>query len=233
MTLFNRDDWQMTQEEQPRKHNKLYELPLQRRQFLAYLGTGLAITSPLLLSACSTSRPLNSGETTSSASSTATVSPSNSNPVGSMYHNIVRNKLSAAFDGLNAGNIQAVLKELGDQPEHFFIGEHALGGTRHTKASIEQWYERLLQIFPDIHFTLNEIQVYGSPWNTVGLVYWTETNSGTDGVRTQNTGLNVIRIRWGKVVSIRIYTDTNVLIKTLDRLAKAGNQLAKAAPIVS
>jgi ketosteroid isomerase-like protein len=150
-----------------------------------------------------------------------------------MYHTIVKNKLTAAFDGLNAGNIQAVLKELSDKPEHFFIGEHALGGTRHTKASIEQWYQRLLQIFPDIHFTLNEIQVSGSPWNTVGLVYWTETNSGTDGVRTQNTGLNVIRIRWGKVVSIRIYTDTNILLKTLDRLARAGNQAAKAAPIVS
>ena len=196
---------------------------LPRREFLRWLGTGLVLSQPFILAACSNHSP-----TMARPAISSTPTETNYN----MYQSIVKNKLTAAFDGLNAGNIQAVLQELGDQPEHFFNGQHALGGTRHSKASIEQWYQRLLQIFPDIHFTLNEIQVSGMPWNTVGIVYWTETNSGTDGVRTQNTGVNIIRIRWGKVVSIRIYTDTKILMDTLERLAKAGNTQAKAAPII-
>jgi hypothetical protein len=63
-------------------------------------------------------------------------------------------------------------------------------------------------------------------------VEWSETNTGTDGVRTDNEGVNVVEIRWGKVRRVRIYTDTARLTSTLDRLAAAGNLEAKAAPIV-
>ena len=56
-----------------------------------------------------------------------------------MYYRIVKHKLSTAFERLNAGDIQAVLKELGDQAEHYFVGEHALSGTRRTRTSIQQW----------------------------------------------------------------------------------------------
>ncbi len=150
-----------------------------------------------------------------------------------MYYRIVKHKLSTAFEGLNAGDIQAVLKELSDQAEHYFVGEHALSGTRHTRMSIQQWYKRLLKIFPDIHFTLHEIQISGMPWNTLATVYWTEVNHGTDGVRTENTGVNLIQIRWGKVTSIRIYTDTVKLTNALKRLASAGNVEASKPAIES
>ncbi|HMT92829.1 nuclear transport factor 2 family protein [uncultured Thiothrix sp.] len=150
-----------------------------------------------------------------------------------MYHRIVRHKLLTAFAGLNTGHIQAVLKELSDSAEHYFIGDHALGEVRHTRADIQQWYERLLTIFPDIQFTLHKIEVKGMPWNTLVSVYWTEVNHGTDGVRTENTGVNLMQIRWGKVTSIRIYTDTVLLTRALARLAKAGNLEASKPAIES
>ena len=93
-------------------------------------------------------------------------------------------------------------------------------------------YERLLRLFPDIEFQLHRIEVQGPPWRTLATVEWSETNTGTDGVRSRNSGMNVVDIRWGKVRRVSIYTDTAQLAETLDRLAMAGNSEAKAEPIV-
>jgi len=121
----------------------------------------------------------------------------------------------------------------GDRSEHFFIGSHALSGTYRTPQTIHLSRERFLRLLPDIHFDLQHIHVEGPPWRTLATVEWTESNSGTDGVRTTNEGVNVLRLRWGKVVSVRIYTDTTVLQQTRDRLVAQGTAEAHAAPITS
>jgi ketosteroid isomerase-like protein len=149
-----------------------------------------------------------------------------------MYKRVVRGILSSAFAGLSRGDIEAVTGRFLPEAEHSFIGEHALGGTRRTPRSIEQWYQRLLRLFPDIRFTLHRIEISGPPWRTLAAVEWSETNTGTDGVRADNEGVNVMDIRWGKVHRVAIYTDTERLTRVLDRLAAAGHPDAHAAPIV-
>lgn len=148
-----------------------------------------------------------------------------------MYHRIVRQSLTVAFAGLSNGNIAAVTGLFARDAEHYFIGQHALSGTRRTPASIQRWYARLLRIFPDISFEPRRIEVRGAPWRTIATVEWFETNSGTDGVRTTNEGVNVIEIRWGRVRRVAIYTDTARLTSVLARLAASGNIEAQAAPI--
>jgi ketosteroid isomerase-like protein len=149
-----------------------------------------------------------------------------------MYKRVVREILRSTFAGLSRGRIAAVTDRLSPRAEHFFIGQHALSGMRRTPASIAQWYQRLLRLFPDICFVVHRIDVSGPPWRTLATIEWSETNTGTDGVRTENTGVNVVEIRWGKVRRVAIYTDTARLVQTLDRLAMAGNPEAHAPPIV-
>lgn len=149
-----------------------------------------------------------------------------------IYDQIVRQTLTTAFDGLSHGNNHAVTDKFTPDVEHYFIGEHALSGKRKTYASAQRWYDRLYQLFPDIQFTIHKIDVQGPPWATLATVQWSETNTGTDGVRTHNEGVNVIEIRWGKVRRVHIYTDTARLTATLDRLAASGNTEAHAAPII-
>jgi ketosteroid isomerase-like protein len=150
-----------------------------------------------------------------------------------MYHAIVRRKLRDVFSGLNDGRAQAVTDELSKDAIHYFVGDHALSGTRRTPEAIFQWYERLFRLLPDIRFDIEDIYVEGPPWSTLAVVFWRETNSGTDGVRTTNEGANVVRIVWGRVVSVHIYTDTHVLLQTLDRLAASGVPEAHASPLTS
>jgi len=64
------------------------------------------------------------------------------------------------------------------------------------------------------------------------VIEWEETNSGTDGVRTYNRGIHVMRLRWGRATRLLICPDTIGLRATRDRLAAAGNTEALAAPIV-
>jgi len=150
-----------------------------------------------------------------------------------MYHTIVRRRISQLFDAVNLGNAQPVLDQFARRFEHSFLGEdHALGGTRRTLAATQHWYERLYRLLPDIHFDLRDISVSGGPWNTIIVVGWDETNSGTDGVRTYNRGYHLVHLSWGRATRLVICPDTVGLKATLDRLALAGNEEARAAPIL-
>lgn len=148
-----------------------------------------------------------------------------------MYHRIVTNSLLGAFAGLNRGDISAVTDKFAPDAEHYFVGHHALAGTRHTPQSIREWYERLLRLLPDINFKIRRIQVQGPPWHTLATVEWRETNSGNDGIVTSAEGVNVIEIRWGKVTRVAIYTDTSALERTLNRNFGVGTLEAHAPPI--
>jgi ketosteroid isomerase-like protein len=150
-----------------------------------------------------------------------------------MYHAIVRRRITAAFAGLSAGRIEAITDELALDAVHYFVGTHALSGTRRTPDAIRAWYERLLRLLQGIRFTVHEVRVSGWPWRTQVAAIWTEMNSGTDDVWTSAEGVNLIEIRWGRVTSVRIYPDTAALERTLQRIAAKGAAEALAAPIVS
>jgi len=150
-----------------------------------------------------------------------------------MYHAIVEKRVRALFDAVNRGDAEPVLQAFAERFGHCFLGQdHALGGTRHTLAATRGWYERLYRLLPDIAFDVRRLSVSGSPWNTTVVAEWTETNSGTDGVRTSNRGIHVLHLRWGRVARLIICPDTVGLKATLDRLAIAGNSEAHAMPIV-
>jgi ketosteroid isomerase-like protein len=149
-----------------------------------------------------------------------------------MYHAIVRGRVRALFNAVNRGDAEPVLRLFARRFEHSFVGDHALGGMRTTLPATRRWYERLYRLLPDIRFELRRIQVSGGPWNTLVLVEWDETNSGTDGVRTYNSGIHVLHLRWGRATKLVICPDTTGLKATLDRLAAAGTVEARANPIV-
>jgi len=150
-----------------------------------------------------------------------------------VYHAIVRRRIAGLFDAINRGDAEPVLGMFAPRFVHSFLGEHALGGSRTTPAHTRQWYERLYRLLPDIRFDLRNIMVAGGPWNTLAVVEWDEANSGTDGVRTHNRGIHVVRLRFGRATALWICPDTAGLQATLDRLSRAGNAEAAAEPIVS
>jgi ketosteroid isomerase-like protein len=149
----------------------------------------------------------------------------------SMYHAYVRRRVKQLFEAINQGNAEPVLQLFAPQFEHCFLGTHALGGSRRTAPATREWYARLFRLLPDIHFDIKRIWVSGAPWNTIVVVEWYESNSGTDGVRTDNRGIHALHLRWGQATQLFICPDTGPIISTLARLAKSGNVEAGAIPI--
>jgi len=152
------------------------------------------------------------------------------NGVG-MYHAIVRRRVVGLFAAVSNGNARPVLEGLAPRFEHFFLGDHALGGSRFTLEKTRLWYERLYRLLPDISFDLRAIRISGPPWNTLVAVDWLESNSGTDGVRTFTPGVHVVRLAWGRMTYIGIYPDTVGVVTTLQRLSRAGVAEATAEKI--
>lgn len=149
-----------------------------------------------------------------------------------MYHAVVRRRVWALFEAVNRGDAEPVVRAFGRRFEHVFLGDHALGGARHTLSATRRWYARLYRLLPDLHFDLRKIWISGGPWNTLVVVEWDETNSGVDGVRTYNHGVHVMHLRWGRATRLLICPDTAGLMETLARLALAGVAEAAASPIL-
>jgi ketosteroid isomerase-like protein len=147
-----------------------------------------------------------------------------------MHHALVRRRVKDLFAAVSRGEARPVLEALAPRFEHFFLGDHPLGGARHSLDATRRWYERLYRLLPDIAFELRAIRVSGPPWNTLVAVDWMETNSA-GGVRSYTPGVHVVRLAWGRMVYIGIYPDTTGLIATLQRLADAGVAEATAAKI--
>lgn len=149
-----------------------------------------------------------------------------------IYRAIVEWKLRRAFAALDDGDCSAVLAAFAKRVEHTFYGEHALGGTRHAPDSLRQWYTRLLKVLPDLHFDVDSVVVRGWPWDTIAVVEWRDRFLLRDGQRCSNQGVHVLRLRWGRVVSLRIHCDTQKLQGILQTLQDQGVAEAGMAPIV-
>ena len=149
-----------------------------------------------------------------------------------MYNMIVRKKLTSVFERLNNGDYEYALSDIGTTFEHHFAGKHCLGGKRTSTETLRHWFERLFRLFPNLRFEIHSITASGGPWDTTVVVEWTDRATPADGKDYVNSGVHVIRMRWGKVVSIHAYLDTQVLIDTLNRMAGDGIEEAKAPPII-
>lgn len=148
-----------------------------------------------------------------------------------MYHLIVRRKLLRVFAELGKGNSEYVIAGLAPAFDHQFAGAHALGGVRHTVPAIRAWFERLYRLFPDINFTIKHVAVSGWPWNTTALVEWHDSATTATGEPYDNDGVHIVRLRWGKLVSLHAYLDTAILARSCSQMAAAGVAEAGATPI--
>jgi ketosteroid isomerase-like protein len=148
-----------------------------------------------------------------------------------MYQMIVKKKITSVFERLDKGDYEYALSGIGTTIEHRFAGSHCLGGQRTSVGALRLWFQRLFRLFPNLRFEIHSIAVSGWPWDTRVVVEWTDRATPADGEDYVNFGVHVMRMRWGKVVSIHAYLDTQVLIDTLNRMAVNGIEEATAPPI--
>ena len=82
-----------------------------------------------------------------------------------MYHSIIAKKVRETFLDVQNHNYDKVLAGVADSNlTHRFAGANALGGTRHDKQALGQWFERVGVVLPDLKFDVTDVLVKGTPW---------------------------------------------------------------------
>lgn len=149
-----------------------------------------------------------------------------------MYHTIVRQKLVQNFQKLNQGDYESIVMQFSPSTHHIFAGDLALGGERHSRDSVRQWYARLFLVFPDIRFTVRDILIQGWPWRTSVVIQFRVNATLKDGQLYDNEVAQFIRLKWGQIAHMQLYEDTQKLANALHIQAAAGIGEALAPPIV-
>ncbi|MBC7779815.1 MAG: nuclear transport factor 2 family protein [Proteobacteria bacterium] len=149
-----------------------------------------------------------------------------------MFHAIAERKVRQVFASLSDGDYEPALEGLAPGFEHVFAGDHALGGARHTVEGLRAWFQRLYRLFPDLGFEISSMSVSGPPWDMTVVAEWIDRATPAGGGTYENHGTHIVRLAWGKLVSIHAYLDTQVLAESLRVMAANGLEEAVAMPIV-
>jgi ketosteroid isomerase-like protein len=148
-----------------------------------------------------------------------------------VYHALIRRQVRGVFDSLSRGDYDAALAGVADDVHHVFAGDHALGGERHSKEAMRRWFERLDRLFPELTFEVTEVIAKGWPWNTAVAVEWSAKVRPREGKPYVNHATHFIRMRWGRVVYLHAYEDSQKVAEACQRMAERGVAEAAAVPI--
>jgi ketosteroid isomerase-like protein len=132
-----------------------------------------------------------------------------------LYAWIVRRRVRAGFRALSEARPEATLRQFAPGVLFCFAGEHALGGERRGITEVRAWFARLYEVFPGIMFEVGQVLVAGGPWDTRVATRFTVSAPRPDGSRYANEGVQLLRLRWGRVVEDRLYEDTQLLANEL------------------
>jgi ketosteroid isomerase-like protein len=122
---------------------------------------------------------------------------------------IMAKKLGASgFDSLNKRDIAKIMASWAEDGTFTVPGDTSLSGDIKGKKAIEAFYTRVMQQLPKINFTVKEVFVsnifaMGGTNNIAIECDIIETNR--DGKEFPNSGVSIIRVKSGKVISARDY----------------------------
>lgn len=149
-----------------------------------------------------------------------------------MYHFVVARIVRGGFKRLSQGDYRAATDLMSEKCHYHFVGRHALGGHRHSRALISKWFERFLRILPGFQFVPVSVLVDGWPWKTTVVVKLQVSWKRPDGRVYENIALQMVTLRWFKAVDILTVDDSQAFGGLLAELAqKFGVAEASADPI--
>ncbi|RAL22029.1 nuclear transport factor 2 family protein [Thermoflavimicrobium daqui] len=149
-----------------------------------------------------------------------------------MFNMIIKNMVKKTFDALNRGDYHPLLKMCATNVVHTFPGQHALGGTRNSVKGLEDWFNRLFKLLPNLTYKIEDIEVDGPVNDCKVIIRWQDQAMTSDGKEYANQGTYTLHVKNTKVVEIITYLeDVHKLNEVCERLAQLGVEEASAAQI--
>jgi ketosteroid isomerase-like protein len=136
-----------------------------------------------------------------------------------VYRFIVKRIVRRTFRRLSEGDYEVVVRQFGPESRFMFSGDHALGGERRGQDAVREWFREMQRLFPGIRIEPLDVVVNGWPWKTVVANHLAISATLEDGRPYRNEGMQLLRLRWGRVVEDLVFEDTLKLDAELQRMS--------------
>lgn len=132
-----------------------------------------------------------------------------------MYRRLLAAAVRRGYAALDRHDASPVLARFTTDVHFRFGGAHALGIDCHSRAEAERWFARLFARFPDLRFEVEDVTIAGPPWNTRICTRYTTRGTTPAGAALINHGVQLARLRWGRITEDLLYPDTQAVATAL------------------
>lgn len=114
--------------------------------------------------------------------------------------------IAGAFEALNQHDLAKFMSGWRDDGVFIFPCDIPESGTFQGKSAVEAWFLRFFEQLPEIRFEIEDICVRNSSdlvGDNVLAVQWTQRLTNRKGRAGTNSGVTVITVQRGKVISVK------------------------------
>jgi ketosteroid isomerase-like protein len=126
-----------------------------------------------------------------------------------------RRVVDALYAAFLSGDGEGMLAQMSDDVEVRFLAQ----GTFRGLPDVRRFMEFSAGLLRDLDFRIRRTIVDGD----TAAVVWDESATTADGKAWENHGVDVIRVRGGKIVSLHENNDVNLIYEHFPRYAAAGH----------
>ncbi|NIS61757.1 MAG: hypothetical protein GTO13_13975 [Proteobacteria bacterium] len=130
---------------------------------------------------------------------------------------IFQRNVRSAFDSLNQRNLSKFMSGWAEDGTFIYPTVVSVGGKIEGKKAIESWFEKFMEQYPKLSFTVKNVCVqnaFAFGGTNVAAAEWDIAVTNRDGKDFQNSGVTVITAKGGKAVSVQDYIfDTETVKK--------------------
>ncbi len=104
---------------------------------------------------------------------------------------ITQRMVLSAFDCLNRRDLPAFLRNWAEEATFIYCPAVSVGGKIEGRREVEKWFQRFMDQFPKVNFTVRSIcvqDIFSFGGTNVAAVEWDGTFTNRDGNHFQNTG---------------------------------------------
>lgn len=121
---------------------------------------------------------------------------------------IAKQSVSSAFAALNRRDLASFMKTWSKDATWVYPGDLSVSGKFVGKSAVQGWFEKFMQQYPKIQFTVNNIcvaNIFALGGNNAMAAQWDLALTNRQGAGFQNSGVTVLTIKNAQVVLGRDY----------------------------